>query len=157
MKLPSEITCHCSNDEPVILHGALRKSPLNCMQCKKPVLLEDKNISEKLANKTNEWWQAYKSQITLTHGNAEENKCATQKLLDDTGPINLEGLVLAQQHNIKRKTYFWMYQDSSDTNYEQPQDCPFCGALMEPILGNDFKVCHDCMVAYPNKQASSQY
>jgi hypothetical protein len=151
MKLSPEKSCNCTNIEPVIFHGALSESPLKCMQCKKPILLENNNISVKFSNKINEWWKAYKSLITLTQGSTEDRECAIQKLLDDIDPINLQGLTFAQQLNTERKTYFWMFQDNNDKNYTQPRLCPFCGALMEPILNNDFKVCHDCMIAYPDK------
>jgi len=77
---------------------------------------------------------------------------AKQKLQDETDAINLEGLELAQQYNEIRKTYYWMFQDNSDKDYVQPRYCPFCGTSMVLILSNEFKVCHPCMVAYPDEQ-----
>lgn len=73
-------------------------------------------------------------------------------MLNETGAINLEGLTLAQQCNVERKTYYWLFQDYSDEGYTEPKECPYCGATMMPMLENDFKVCHDCKIAYPDKQ-----
>jgi len=149
-----EKTCHCSSVVPVILQGSLQESSLNCMQCKNPVSLEDTNVSDKLADAIKKWGQLYSSLFTLWHGSVEYREWAKQKLLDDIGSINLEGLKLAQQYNRVRKTYYWMFQNNSDKNYVQPQHCPYCGESMVPILENDFKVCHSCMIAYPNRQTS---
>jgi len=154
MKPDREKTCHCSNDAPVILQGSLPESQLNCMQCKNPVSLEDVNVSDKLADAIKKWGQLYSSLFTLWHDSVECREWAKQELLDEIGSINLEGLELAQQYNAMRKTYYWMFQCNSDKGYVQPQRCPFCGASMVPILKNDFKVCHDCSVAYPDKQTS---
>ena len=152
MKPDREKTCHCSNDAPVILQGSLPESPLNCMQCKIPVSLEDANVSDELADAINKWGQLYSSLFTLWCDSVEYREWAKQKLLDEIGSINLDGLKLAQQYNVIRKTYYWMFQDNRDKDYVQPQHCPFCGAAMVPIFKNDFKVCHYCRVAYPNKQ-----
>ena len=154
MKPEPEKSCHCSNDVPVILQGSLPESPLNCMQCKTPVSLEDVSVSDELADAINKWGQLYSSLFTLWRDSGEYQEWAKQKLLDEAGSINLEGLKLAQQYNVMRKAYYWMFRDNSDKDYVQPQHCPFCGASMVPILENDFKVCHDCRVAYPDKQTN---
>ncbi len=124
------------------------------MQCKKPVFLEDANVFDELADAINKWRQLYSALFTLWHDSVEYRQWSKQQLLDETGSINLEGLKLAQQYNVIRKTYYWMFQDNSDKDYVQPQHCPYCGASMVPILKNDFKVCHGCRVAYPDKQTS---
>jgi hypothetical protein len=154
MEPDSEKTCHCHSDEPVILQGSLPESPLNCMQCKNPVSLEGTNVSGELAEAINKWGRIHSSLFTLWRDSGEYREWAKQILLDEIGSINLKGLKLAQQYNVIRKTYYWLFQDISDKDYVQPQRCPFCGASMEPILKNDFKVCHDCRVAYPDKQTS---
>ena len=155
MKADPENTCHCSSETPVILQGPRPVSPLNCMQCKKPVSpasLDDAKVSVGLTSTINKWKQLYSALFTLWHDSVEYREWAKQQLLDETGSINLAGLQLAQQCNVKRKTYYWLFQDCSDKDYIEPQECPYCGASMEPILENDFKVCHDCMIAYPDKQ-----
>jgi len=152
--LDQDSSCSCTRDKPVLLNGSQPVSPFNCMQCKKPVLLEDANVPDELAGAINMWGRLYRALFTLWRDSTEYREWAKQKLLDETGSINLDGLNLAQQYNVTRKTYYWMFQDNSDKDYVQPENCPFCGASMEPILKNDFKVCHPCMVAYPNKQTS---
>ena len=154
MVLDQDNICRCSRNEPALLRGSLPISPLNCMQCRKPILLSDAIISKELEQATFKWAKTYNSLFILWSDTMEYQEWAKQKLLDEIGSINLEGLELAQQYNAVRKTYYWMFQDSSDKDYMQPQHCPFCGASMVPILKNDFKVCHDCGVAYPNKQTS---
>ncbi len=147
--------CRCSKDEPALLHGALPESPFNCMQCKKSILLNDAIISNELKHAILKWAKTYNSLFTLWSDTTEYREWAKQKLQDEIGSINLEGLQLAQQYNVMRKTYYWMFQDNSDKDYVQPQQCPFCGAPMVSILNNDFKVCHGCRVAYPDKQTSN--
>ena len=152
MKTDTEDTCHCSSETPVILQGSLPGSPLNCMQCKKSVSIDDAKASGRLTGAINIWEQLYSALFTLWHDSDEYREWAKQQLLDETGSINLEGLQLAQQNNVERKTYYWLFQDYSDKDYVEPQECPYCGATMEPMLENDFKVCHDCMIAYPDRQ-----
>lgn len=154
MKLDQDKTCRCSIDKPALLQGSLPTSPLNCMQCKKPIPLNDPIISNGLEHAIFKWAKIYNSLFTLWSDTTEYREWAKQQLLDEVGAINLQGLELAQQYNTVRKTYYWMFQDNSNEDYVQPQHCPFCGASMLPILKNDFKVCHDCRVAYPDKQTS---
>jgi len=153
MRLDQDKICHCPKDEPALLHGSLPVSPLNCMQCKKPIRLNDVIISNELEHAILKWARIYNSLFILWSGSIEYREWAKQQLLDETGHINLQGLKLAQQLNTVRKTYYWMFQDNSDKDYVQPQHCPFCGTSMVPILKNEFKVCHDCRVAYPDKQS----
>ena len=150
MKLDQEKICHCSKSFPMILNGSLSDSPLSCIQCKNSIPLDDLNIPTKLALATSQWQKLYNSLYILLYGNIEYYEWAKSKLLDETGFINMEGLRLSQQYNAIRKCYYWMFQDINDKDYRQVQECPFCGASMEPIENNNFKVCHDCMVAYPN-------
>ncbi len=154
MSLEQDSICRCSRNEPVLLHGALPVSPLNCIRCRKPILLSDAIISKELEQAIFTWGQIYSALFTLWRDSIEYREWAKQKLLDETGSINLEGLELAQQYNVIRKAYYWMFQDNSDKDYIQPKRCPFCGASLVPILKNNFKVCHDCRVAYPDKQRS---
>jgi len=151
MRMDQDNICRCSTDEPALLHGALPVSPLNCMQCKRSILLNDAIISNELGDAIFKWAKTYNSLFILWSDTTEYREWAKQQLLDEVGAINLEGLKLAQQYNAVRKTYYWMFQDNSNKNYIQPQRCPFCGASMVPILKNDFKVCHDCRIAYPDK------
>jgi len=152
MKPDPEKACHCPGDAPVILQGSLPEPPLNCMQCKNPVSLEGANVSDELADAINKWGRLYSALFSLWRNSGEYREWAKHILLDEIGSINLEGLKLAQQYNVIRRAYYWLFQDCSDKDYVQPQHCPFCGASMEPILKNHFKVCHDCRVAYPDKQ-----
>ncbi len=152
MNLNSENICHCSNESPVILQGSLTASPLNCIDCKKPVSLEGENKHEELNVSIDKWGKLYRSLFTLWHDSIDYRDWAKDNLLDEIGSINLEGLKLSQQYNVRRKTYYWLFQDYTNKDYVEPEHCPFCGATMEPIQENDFKVCHDCMTAYPNKQ-----
>jgi len=154
MKPDSEKTCHCTSDVPVVLKGALPASPLNCMQCKKSVSLGGADVSDELANAINNWGQIYNSLFILWNDSVKYREWANLELQDEIGTINLEGLKLAQEYNVLRNTYFWMFQDYSDKEYVQLQNCPCCGALLVPILKNDFKVCHGCRIAYPDKQTS---
>jgi len=154
MKMDQENICHCSGDEPAVLRGSAAVSPLYCMQCKIPVSLEGENVAGELADAINEWAQVYSALFTLWRDSVEYREWAKQQLLDEIGSINLEGLELAQQYNAIRKTYYWMFQDNGDKDYVQPQHCPFCGASMLPTLENDFKVCHPCRVAYPDRQTA---
>ena len=154
MKPGQSNICHCSTDEPAILNGALPVSPLNCMQCKSPIPLNDVIIPNELQHALSKWAKSYNSLFILWSETIEYREWAKQRLLDEIGSINLEGIELAQQCDLIRKTYYWIFQDNSNKDYVQPLYCPFCGASMAPILKNDFKVCHDCRVAYPDKQTS---
>ncbi len=154
MKTDQENTCQCSDETPVILNGSQQESPLNCMRCKKPVSLIESTSNDELAEAISKWGQLYRSLFTLWQGSIEYKQWAKEKLLDEIGSINLDGLKLAQQYNEKRKTYYWLFQDYSDKDYVEPEHCPFCGAAMEPIMENKFKVCSDCKTAYPDKQTS---
>lgn len=154
MKPDQDNICRCSKDEPAILNGSLQVSPLICMQCKQPILLNDAIITNELKHAILKWAKTYNSLFNLWFDTIEYREWAKQKLLDEIGSINLEGLELSQQYNAVRKTYYWMFQDNSNKDYVQPQHCPFCGASMLAILKNDFKVCHDCRIAYPDKQAN---
>ncbi len=152
MKQNQANSCHCSIDAPVIMQGSLPESPVNCMQCKRPVSIDNTNIFDELVDTINKWGQLYSALFTLWNDSIEYREWAKQKLLDETGSINLEGLKLAQQYNVMRKTYYWLFQDNSDKDYVQLQKCPYCGTSMEPMPENNIRVCHDCMIAYPDKQ-----
>jgi len=154
VRLGQDNICRCSRDKPTLLHGSLPVSPLNCMQCKKPVILNNEITSNELEHATFKWAKTYNALFILWSDTIEYREWAKQKLLDEIGSINLEGLELAQKYNTVRKTYYWMFQDNSDKDYIQPKHCPFCGSSMVPILENDFKVCHGCRVAYPDKQTN---
>ncbi|MBT3203048.1 MAG: DUF2310 family Zn-ribbon-containing protein [Gammaproteobacteria bacterium] len=151
MKLNQPLNCHCSNDKPILLKGSNPLSPIICIDCKNPVSLENVNITNKLKALLGKWAQIYHSIFTLWSDSIEYKEWAKKQLLDETGEINIEGLELAQQLNESRKIYYWMFQDVSDKNYILPKHCPFCGASLELILNNDFRVCHPCKVAYPDK------
>ncbi len=134
IRLDQDNICRCSRDEPALLHGSLPVSPLYCMQCKKPILLNDAIITNELEHATIKWAKTYNSLFILWSDTIEYREWAKQKLLDEIGSINLEGFRLAQQYNAVRKTYYWIFQDNSDKDYVQPQHCPFCGASLVSIL-----------------------
>jgi len=144
--------CQCSDNNPVLLNGSKLNSPLICTSCKKAVSLENINTTDDVVISLNKWAQVYHSLFTLGSDSTEYRDWAKKQLLDEIGAINIEGLELAQKLNANRKTYYWMFQDNSDKKYIQPKQCPFCGASMETLLNNDFKVCHPCKVAYPDKK-----
>lgn len=152
MNLNKQSICQCTMDAPVLLNGSLPISPLNCMRCKRPVPLVVPNVPDELTDAFSKWGRIYSSLFTLWRDSVEYRGWAKQKLLDETGSINLEGLMLAQQYNLFRSTFYWMFRDISDKDYMQPQHCPFCSASMMPLLDNDFKVCHACKVAYPDRK-----
>ena len=108
MKTDPENTCHCSSETPVILQGPRPVSPLNCMQCKNPVStvstvsLDGAKSSDGLTSTINKWKQLYSALFTLWHDSVEYREWARRQLLDETGSINLAGLQLAQQCNVKK-------------------------------------------------------
>ncbi len=81
MRLDQYYICRWSKDVPVFLHGSRPVSPLNCMQCKNPILLEYASVSDELADATNKWEQIYKSlyipygSIVLKTGNEQNKNC----------------------------------------------------------------------------------
>jgi len=150
MKLSQQSICRCSDEKPVLLKGSNHSSPLICIGCKNPVSLKKSNVTDELVAALIKWGQIYRSLFTLWCESVEYREWAKNQLINEIGSINIEGMELAQQYNVSRKTYYWMFQDITDKSYIQPKHCPFCGAVMETILSNDFKVCHPCKVAYPD-------
>ena len=152
MKQEKEIICNCSNTTPILLNGSLSGSPRRCIQCKHSVPLNSLTTSTELLTSSYQWLQLYHSFNNLMQGSSEYYQWSKSQLLDETGYINMEGIRLSQQYSATRKCYYWMYQDVDNKDYRQVQTCPFCGASMEKIENNDFKVCHDCMVVYPDEK-----